>query len=351
MGILSAYRLLTQTSGPQPAAIATRSRGIRSPFAQGALESLVFADLLDTELLPVSRAEAMKVPSVVKARHLLVSYLAGVPLVALRGAARLPEADQPSFLYRTNGASTPWHRMAWTIDDLLFTGWSLWAVDRGADRTILDAVRVPPEWWSITPDNEIEINGAPVEDPSSVILFPGPAEGLLEYAASTIRAARNIEQAWAGRVRNPVPLVELHQVTDDALTEPEITDLLTTYTTARNDPDGAVVYTPNDIELKVHGEQASSYLVEARNAVRLDVANMTGLPANALDGSLSTASLTYTTQEGTRTEVADALRMWFEPIEARLSQDDVVPRGQRVRFDRTDLAAPVPSPTGPTVED
>jgi len=43
--------------------------------------------------------------------------------------------------------------------------------------------------------------------------------------------------------------------------------------------------------------------------------------------------------------------MWFEPIEARLSQDDVVPRGQRVRFDRGDIAAPTPSPTGPTVED
>jgi hypothetical protein len=101
----------------------------------------------------------------------------------------------------------------------------------------------------------------------------------------------------------------------------------------------------------VFGESASSYLVEARNAVRLDVANMTGLPAASLDGSLSTASLTYSTQEGARTELADALRGWTDPISARLSQDDVVPRGQRVRFDVTDLATPTPTATGIPVED
>jgi len=327
-----------------------RQRGVRSPWTSGQLSQLVWSDILDTELLPVSRPVAMTVPSVAKARHLLVTHLAGVPLRAMRGGTVLPEVDQPTFLYRTNGASTPWHRMAWTIDDLLFTGWSLWAVQRGADRTILDAVRVSPDEWTFNADNRVEINGVVAND-DDVILFAGPAEGLCEFAAGTIRAARNIELAWSGRVRSPIPLVELHQTDDTELTDDELDELLATYVAARQDPNGAVVYTPHNVDLRVHGEQASSYLVEARNAVRLDVANMTGLPAEALDGSLSTASLTYTTQQGTKTEVTDALRMWYEPIEQRLSQDDVVPRGQRVRFDRTDLAAAIPSPTGPTVED
>lgn len=349
MGLLTGFQLATQVAN-RPT-VSTRGRGsIRSPWTTGQLQQLVWGDLLDVETLPVTRAEAMTVPAVVKARHILVTYLAGVPLRAMRGDAVLPDAEQPSFLYRTNGASTPWHRMAWTIDDLLFKGWSLWAVQRGAEQQITDAVRVPPEWWTINADGFVEINGSEV-GASEVILFAGPAEGLVEFAARTIRAARNVEQTWAGRVRNPIPLVELHQLTDDVLTEQEIDDLLATYVTARRDPDGAAMYTPNDIQINVHGDTASSYLVEARNAVRLDVANMTGLPGEALDGSLSTASLTYSTQEGTKTELTDALRMWYEPIEARLSQDDVVPRGQRVRFDRGDLAAPVPAPTGPTVED
>lgn len=360
VGIRTALRLaarsaqlvpdVTASTAEQVATVPGVIRGVRSPWTEGTFSQLVWADLLDAELMPVTRAEAMTVPSVVKARHLIVTHLAGVPLRAMRGPDVLPADAQPTFLYRTNGASTPWHRMAWTLDDLLFHGWSLWRAVRGADGAILDAVRVPPEWWRITPDNDIEVQGEVVPS-SSVILFAGPSEGLLEYAARTIRAARNVEQAWAGRVRNPAPIVELHQVSDDELTDDEVDDIIDAYTKARQDPNGAVVFTPPEIELRVHGDPAGSQMVEARNAVRLDVANLTGLPAEALDGSLSTASLTYTTQEGTRSELADALRMWFEPIEARLSQDDVVPRGQRVRFDRGDLAAPVPSPTGPTVED
>jgi len=313
VGIRSAFALAARSAAPAPDVTASAAevatvpgvaRGIRSPFTEGTLTKLVWADLLDTELLPVTRAEAMTVPSVVKARHLLVTHLAGVPLRALRGTEVLPTDDQPTFLYRTSGASTPWHRMAWTVDDLLFYGWALWRVVRGADGAILDATRVPPEWWRITPDNDIELQGETIRDPRSVVLFAGPSEGLLEYAARTIRGARNIEQAWAGRVRNPVPVVELHQVTDDELTDGEIDAFIDGYVKARQDPNGAVVYTPNSVELRVHGDPSGSQMVEARNAIRLDVANLTGLPAEALDGSLSTASLTYTTQEGTRSELA-----------------------------------------------
>jgi phage portal protein BeeE len=241
--------------------------------------------------------------------------------------------------------------MAWTIDDLLYYGWSLWSVVRGVDGAILEAVRVPPEWWQIDPDNRITINGVIVEDPASVILFPGPDEGLCVFACRTIRAAKNVESAWAGRIRNPVPLVDLHRTSDNEMLDEEVVAMIDDFTMARRDVNGAVTSTPADVELKVFGESASSYLVEARNAVRLDVANMTGLPAASLDGSLSTASLTYTTQEGARTELADALQGWVDPIAARLSQDDVVPRGQRVRFDVTDLSTPVPTATGIPVED
>lgn len=326
------------------------SPAIASPWTNGELSQVVWSDLLDVELLPVTRAEAMQVPAVVKARKLLVGHIAGLPLQAMRGATTLPAAEQPTFLYRTSGATTPWHRMAWTIDDLMFTGWSLWSVVRGTEGQVLDATRVPPEWWRIDQDNRLLVQEQEVPA-DSVILFPGPDEGLLTYAGRTIRAARNVETTWAGRVRNPIPLVELHQTTDDVLEEHEVQEIIEDYCKARLDVNGAVMYTNQDIELRVHGTAETDTLVEARNAVRLDVANFTGLPAEALDGSLSTASLTYTTQEGTRTELSDALKLWMEPIEARLSQDDVVPRGQRVRFDRADLAAPIPSPTGPTVED
>jgi len=340
---LTAAQVLPSTPG-----YPGRGLGVSSPWATSQLSQIVWADILGSETLPVTRAEAVTVPSVTAARKLLVSRIAGLPLIALDKNGPLPV--QPAFLYRTNGATTPWHRMAWTIDDLLFYGWSLWSVVRGADGAILDGTRVPPEWWQIDPDNRITINAKPVNE-DEVILFPGPDEGLCVFACRTIRAAKNVESAWAGRIRNPVPLVDLHRTTDNEMEPDEVVAMIDAFTAARRDVNGAVTSTPADVELKVYGETASSYLVEARNAVRLDVANMTGLPAASLDGSLSTASLTYTTQEGARTELADALQGWVDPIAARLSQDDVVPRGTRVRFDVTDLATPTPTPTGIPVED
>jgi hypothetical protein len=321
---------------------------VASPWAPSQLSQIVWADILGSETLPVTRAEAVTVPSVTAARKLIVSRIAGLPLVALDDAG--PLTKQPPFLQRTNGPTTPWHRMCWTLDDILFFGWSLWSVVRGFDGQILEATRVPPEWWQIDPDNRITINGAPVSQ-EQVILFPGPDEGLCVFACRSIRAAKNVESAWAGRIRNPVPLVDLHRTSDNEMEGDEVVDMIDAFTSARRDVNGAVTSTPADVELKVFGESASSYLVEARNAVRLDIANMTGLPAAALDGSLSTASLTYTTQAGTRTDIADALDGWMDPIAARLSQDDVVSRGTRVRFDVTDIATPTPTPTGTPVED
>lgn len=348
MGILTGFRLAQQVAALPTPTGATSNRGIRSPWTTGQLEQVVWADILGTDAVIVSRAVAMKVPAVAKARQVLVSAICHSPLVALDATG--PVASQPAWLQRTDGAISPWHRMAWTVDDILFAGWSLWAVARDASDAITEAGRVPPEWWNFNADGNVEINGVEA-DPDTVLLIPGPFEGLLETADRTIQAARNIETAWAGRVRNPIPAMELHQTTADTLTDDEITDLLDTVAASRLDPNGALMFTPVDISLIPHGADAVNTFVEARNAIRLDVANFAGLPAAALDGSLSTASLTYVTQDGKRSELAESARLYAGAIEGRLSQDDVVPAGVRVRFDTGDDLTATPSPTGPTTKD
>ena len=349
MRLFDALRIMSGRQADELAPSGAKRTGILSPFAtDGQLQQIVWSDILGTtEVLPVTRAEAMTIPAVVAARNIIIRHIAGTPLVAQERDITL--ADQPAWLQHTTGASTPWHRMAWTLDDLLFTGWSLWWVERSGG-AIQSATRVPYEWWEIDADGHLLVNAKPVNE-DEVILFAGPNEGLLEYARRTIRAARNVEEGWAGRVRSPIPLVELHQTTPDQLDDDEAQALVDSYATQRLDRNGAVLYTPYDVEVRTHGAVETDLFVEARNAIRLDIGNFTGLPAEALDGSLSTASLTYTTQEGTRTELGEALRLWFEPVEQRLSQDDVVPQRQRVRFDWSERATPTPAPTGPTTED
>lgn len=360
MGILSAFRLIRAAGELSPTlagAPGTGSRvGIRSPWSSTQLSTVVLGDIFGIDAMPVTRAEAMSVPAVVKARHLICTTLARHPLRVFEGSTMLDE--QPAWLDSTGTQTHPNTRMLWTLDDLVFAGWSLWAVERaGSDKAdpITDAVRVPPEWWQFNGAGEIEVGSEPAED-GSVILFSGPFEGLLEAAATTIRGARDIERAWVGRVRSPIPAIDLHQTTDEQLEDDEIEALIDAWASARRDPEGAIAYTPHNIQANALGTEGSSgssaLFVEGRNAVRLDVANFTGLPAALLDGSMATASLTYSTTEGKRNEFADySVGMWSDPIESRLSMDDVLPTGQRMAFDLSAYLTPTQPTTSPARED
>lgn len=350
MGIRNAFRLTQAAAALSPVIGRPASRvGIRSPWSSTTLSSVALADIYGADDLPVTRAEAMSVPSIAKARHLVCSVLARRPLVAYRGASRL--GTQPPWLYRTNTQTHPNIRMLWTLDDLLFGGWSLWAVERNTARQITDAVRVPPELWSFGADGQVEVGAGPVEA-ESVILFSGPFEGLLEAAPRTIRGAAAIERAWIGRAESPIPAIDLHDTSEDPMEDDEVDAVIEAWATARSDPHGAIAYTPARIEARALGQSDPQMFVEARNAVRLDVANFTGLPAQLLDGSMSTASLTYSTQEGRRSEFIDySLTMWLDVVEARLSMDDVTPRGTRIAFDLTDLTQLPHTGTSPARED
>ena len=346
MGLFDVFKFAADVAASTPS---TGRSSIRSPWTTGSLTSWAIQDIIgDTEALAVSRADAMRVPAIVKGRALITGTLSRMPLVTLRGSERM---GNPPWLYRTDTRVAPSQRMLWTVDDLIFAGVSLWAVERGTRRQIMDAVRVPPEWWQITPDLQVLVNGASVNS-DEIILFEGPQDGLLEIAAQDIRASRSMSRAWSARVTSPVPLVELHN-TDPTmeLEDGEISDLIDSWESARQSG-GATGYTPATIDARIHGEVAPDLFIEGRNASRLDFANYMHIPAALLEGSPSEASLTYSTTEGKRNEFADyTITYWAGPIEARLSMDDVTARGQRIAFDMSEWLTPAHTPTGPTRED
>lgn len=321
-------------------------RAVRSPWSGTTLSRIAWSDVFgETPAIP-TRAEAMRVPAIAKGRSLIVGTLARQTLAKFRGADKLaPDA----WMYRTNTDVPPQTRMAWTLDDVIFGGVSLWAVERGKGDQITDGVRVPPEWWEVTPDLEVLVNGCPVSE-GEVLLFEGPQEGLLELAQDDIVAARDMTRAWANRVSAPVPLVELHETSGIELEDEEADELIDTWETARRR--GGTALTPSNIETKIHGTTPTDLFVNGRNASRLDIANFLNLPASLLEGSSAVASLTYSTSTDDRNELVDlSLAYWATPLEARLSQDDVVPRGTRVAFDLEYLATPTQPLQGPASED
>lgn len=322
--------------------------GVVSPWSEGQLQQFVWSDIFGTDTLPVTRKEAMSLPSVAVARGLLLGELAGRPLRALRGQDFLD--PQPAWLYRTDTDLPPWHRMAQTIDDLIFYGHSLWVVERGAENQIIDAVRVPFDKWEIDTDGQILINGIQ-PDARSVIYFPGPFEGLLNVAGRTIRGAVDLEASWAGRARTPSPAIVLEEKEDNGMTQEEASAYVKAVAAARRDPDGTVMFVPYALNARFEGQVSSDLMIEARNAVKLDVANFMNIPTAMLDAALPKASLNYETQEGRTESFIERLPYWTEPIEARLSMDDVCPRGQRIRFDFSPHSNRQGGQVGPYTED
>jgi Phage portal protein len=330
---------------------------VASPLAPASHLSpaVVYNDLFNQGDLVVTRAEAMSIPAVARGRNLIAPVLARQQLVAYRQGVPLP--NQPTWL-SSSRYFPPRLRALWTLDDLIFSGLSLWVVDRGLPdesgrRLILDAMRLPPANWTQR-DGLIVVTGADgserelVED--EYILFPAPSEGLLTMAARTIRGALRLEERWLERIENPIPVVEIRYTGDDDLEESEMTDIRDGYLKARLDSKGVVMVTPRGFEVHPHGDDAAELFVEGRNAVALDVARFLSLPSTMIDASqVNGSSVDYENNAIGRSAYYDlSLRTWALPFEEALSQDDVVAHGQNVAFDfanltlNPDTGAPVP---------
>lgn len=316
-----------------------------------ALQSIVWADVMgDQAYAPLTRAGAMAVPSVAKARHLLCAIIARLPLVQMTGAT--VDVDQPLWMQRTDGTLSPWHRMMWTVDDHLFYGWSLWAVKRGAPSDgspPLEMARVPYERWDVSAAGEIMVDQRTVLA-DQVVLIPGPHGGILNDAQTIIRLAGDNLQAAANAARNPNPNIDLHYTGDDETYDPA--EIIKIWSDARRGLSGGVGFTNKWIEAKTLGSHLDKLLIEGRNADAVDIARAVALPAASLDATTTGASLEYTTGETRNQELLDyGASFYMDAIAARLSQDDCVVRGKRSAFDVSQFTSLTPAPTGAPTSD
>jgi hypothetical protein len=327
---------------------------VRSPWSPDTLESIVFGDLFGDDVnWPPTRANAMRVPAIAKGRHVVAPQVADSPLRAMQGAERLPDEEQPTWIYRTDDGVSPWHRMLWTADDLIFYGWSLWFANRGADRQLLTASRCSADRWSFNSDYGLEIDGRPYQGPDNgVILIPGPHEGILTFGTTAIRHAQRLMDAAERASRNPNPNVDLHQTGGEQLTDPEIDTLISTWADARSGKNQGVAYTNQWIEAKPGNAIDAQLLIEGRNAAAVECARIIGIMAAMVDATVPKSSLNYETQSGRGLEhIEYGVSPYMRAIAERLSLDDVMPRGKRVAFDLTEQVETPVNPTGPSEQD
>lgn len=336
-------------TGPTPAGVT----GIASPWSDADnLSRVMWEDVygLDTPR-PMSRSVAMGIPAVARARHLIAGTIARLPLTVWRGAELLN--PQPLWTTRTDTELSTYHRNLWTVDDLFFSGWSLWRVVRGAGDEVLAAGRIAIHRWRIEEESgRVLVDDKPVGE-GEVVLIPGAHEGLLNFAGGApLRQAANVEAAAAKAAENPSAYLDLHYTGERQLDDDEIDANIKRWIKARRGANGGVGWSSKYLEVRELGSYGDHLLVEGRNAEAVNVARLAGLPAAMLDATAAGASLTYETTEGRNAQFIDyGLGLYLDPIASRLSLDDVVPRGQSTRWDTGELRTLTPSATGPATAD
>lgn len=289
----------------------------------------------------VTRSAAMQVPAIKRARGVICTTIARTPLRAYRGDELVTAA--PAWLDRTDGPVSPYHRMVWTVDDLLFYGWSAWAVSRDVTGHVLAADRIPFDQWEIEDGRFIWTTAGGVRteaDPNTVILIPGSDNGLLSESSGMIRHAADLLAAASKAAENPAAYLELHQTNELEITPEKARDLVEAWAKARRGENGGVAFTSAGVEVREHGAYSEHLLVEGRNASALDIARAMQVPGITLDAAAEN-SMTYVNAQAKAHDLIDyGLAAYMSPIAARLGLDDVVARGVSIRFDLDALLGP-----------
>ena len=300
-----------------------------------------YAFIADLSNTAATRAEAMSVPAVARARNIICGTIGSLPIemktrdnsmVLTPRFFEMPDKRVPGSVIYT-----------YTAEDLLFNGAAFWQI-LSYDETTQRPNDV--QWISyskVTEELDITgqfvtgylVNGAkvPKQGVGSLIAFSGLDEGLLHRAGRTIKTAAWLEKAVLNYAKEPLPSLVLKA--GNPLSKERVTALLDTWRKARQERTTA--FMNDQVEMQQIGwNSAELQMAEARSHMVSEIARATGIPEWYLGAP--TGSMTYSNVQDERKSLIDfSLRPIMTAIEQRLSMDDISLRGYRVRFNLDDF--------------
>lgn len=286
-----------------------------------------------------TRAEAMQVPAVARARGIMCGTVGALPLHAYNKTTQARVYGN-SLLTQPDPSLPLSVTMSWTAEDLLFEGIAYWEIlaINPEDQRPTQARRVDPFFVTYTVneyDTTIEqffVRGRPVpmSGVGSLIMFNGIDEGILARGGRTIHTALQIEKAIARMAAEPVPTTVLKNSGVDLPAE-QVTNMLSAWKKARQERSTA--YLAGNLDIQTLGFDATQMqLAENRMGMASEIARMINIPAWYLNAEA--ASMTYTNVQTERRSLLDfsIIPTLIKPIEQRLSMADITPITQEVRF-------------------
>jgi hypothetical protein len=307
-----------------------------------------------------NRNRAMLIPTISRARDLLASLIASLPIRVYgtqwdgENLAEIPLPPEPWQLAPEDGVPRS-HTLAWTFDDLFFYGRAVWHVSaRYANGFPARFTWLP--WEQVTVDapmwaGNVPLGGAravtfagqqlPLRD---VVLFSSPVAGLLLTGTRAIRTAERLDTAADRFAGMEVPAGWLEQVEGEPMNGDELADLAAGWQDARRTNTTAAINQFVRYRESTY-DPARLQLVEARAHQALELARVANVPPY-LVGAPAGTGMTY---QNAQQASSDAIRFgalpYVECIEQTLSSERVTPRGRVVRLDRSGWELAPLSPT------
>jgi HK97 family phage portal protein len=292
-----------------------------------------------------TRALAMSVPSVARARGIICGTVGSLPLTTFNRITG-EYVDPHRVINQPDPRVAGFVIYCWLAEDIWLYGAGYGQVLEMYSATDGGRVRA---WTRVSPDrvtvdtdflnttiNGYKVDGksVPMQGVGSIIRFDGPDEGLLHRAGKTIAAAVYLENAAVNYAKEPAPTMVLKS-NGTNLTAERISSLLTAWKSARQSRSTAFLNA--DVDLKEFGfDPKSMQLAEARQYVALELARACGIPAYFL--SAEQTSMTYSNAVNERRSLVDfSLRPILKAIEERLSLSDFLPNPVMARFSLDDF--------------
>jgi len=303
------------------------------------LQNIDYFSVLGTPL-STTRALAMSVPSVARARNIICGTIGSLPLTTFNRITG-EYVDPHRVINQPDPRVAGFVVYNWLAEDIWLYGAGYGQVLEMYSSTDGGRVRA---WTRIRPsrvtvDTDIQtdtitgykVDGKPVpiSGVGSIIRFDGPDEGLLHRAGKTIQAAVYLENAAVNYAKEPAPTMVLKS-NGTNLTAERISSLLCAWKTARQSRSTAFLNA--DVDLKEFGfDPKTMQLTEGRQYVALELSRACGIPAYFL--SAEQTSMTYSNAVNERRSLVDfSLRPILKAIEERLSLPDFVPNPVMTRF-------------------
>lgn len=300
----------------------------------------------DTSMLDarVTRAQAISVPAVKRARDLIAGTLGVLPVgVRNRRRETVTTGSAHALLSQPEPDVARTVTMTRTFEDMLFEGVSWWRITGfGWDGYPTKVRRLDPRSVNVRTNGRVYVSSTTgiaqghaeeyVPD-AELIRIDSPNDPLLVAGARAIRTALLLDKTAARYADEPLPLGYFapRDGHEDPMNEEEVVALLDEWEAARRERAwGYVGAALEPHPLQWNPEQLQ--LAKQRDHAVLEISRIAGVDPEDL--GVSTTSRTYANAEQRRLDLLDfTLAAYVGAFESRMSMNDVTPDGYTVRFE------------------